>query len=145
MATRLRPIAQDAFRMTIAGIETVFSKFEGGEEKYETGDYVDPTDRRKKKVKSALEVENITLTKIYNPIDDAPLVDLWQKDQASPKDDYTATKQAIKKDKEQTALGRPTTYYGCQLVRFKYPDGDVESSETAMLEIELSVDYATTA
>lgn len=138
----MRPITQSDYSVTIANAKGIFSKFSGGEEEFDTSEYVDPSDRRKKSVRSVLKVNNITLSKPYHPTDDAALVDLWQtfRDEGTPEDGFTVTVQAVKADRARTQLGKPRTYYGCQIVKFTRPEVDLEGSDVAMLEIGLTVD-----
>jgi len=137
-----RPITVADYSVTIANVNANFSKFSGGEEEFDTSEYVDPTDRRKKSVKAVLSVGNVTLEKPYHPEDDAAIVDLWQtyRDEGTPAEGFTITVQAIKNDRSKTQIGRPRTYYGCQIVKFVHPDPDIESSDAAMLEIEFTTD-----
>ncbi|MBE9178673.1 hypothetical protein IQ268_08885 [Oculatella sp. LEGE 06141] len=142
MAKVLRPITKSAYLITIAGIKGTWSKCAGGEEEFETGDYVDPNDRKKKTVRGVSKVGNLKLAKPYHPEEDAPIVDWWQnyRDNGEP-GDVSVTVQSIKQDKQRTQFGKPRTYYGCQVIKFKDPEADLDSSDAAMLEVELSVDH----
>lgn len=137
-----RPITTADYSVVIANVNAQFSKCSGGEEEFDTGEYVDPADRRKKSVKAVLSVSNLKLSKPFHPEADAPIVDLWQtyRDEGTPADGFTITVQAVKGDRAKTQIGRPRTYYGCQIVKFIRPEPDIESADAAMLEIEFTVD-----
>jgi hypothetical protein len=143
MPKLMRPITQSDYLISIANVKGVFSKFSGGEEEFDTSDYVDPADRRKKTVRGVVMVGDVTLAKPFHPTDDAALIDLWQKyrDDGTPEEGFTVTVQAIKNDRNRTPIGKPRTYYGCQIIKFTRPEADLEGSDVAMLEIEMSVDH----
>ena len=142
MARTLRPISQHQYLVTIAGIEGNWATLEGGEEEFDSSEYTDPGDRRRKSVRGPLMVSNITLTKPYNPEQDRPLLEFWEeyRDNDSPQD-ITVTAQSITRDRERSQYGLPRTYVGCQIVRFVDPEVDIDSSDAAMIEVELTVDH----
>ena len=138
-----RPLSSSQFLMTIQGIPLKFAKCSGGEEKYDVGTYIDPDDRRKKSTRGVGEITNVTLGIPYHPDNVAPLYDLKARHDRGELEDFTITKQAVVNNADSTPVGAPTTYYGCQIVNWKPPEGDISKSETAMLEFECTVDRIT--
>ena len=135
----LKPISQKQFLVVVDQLpSSFFTKATGVEENYETQKYNDGETGIIRTHVGFLDVGNVTLSKVYDPEQDAALIQWWagQKKERTP---FSVSIQAVTADTTGTVIPGAGTLMRqeCQIVRFKYPEVDRESSSMAMLEIEL--------
>lgn len=135
----LKPVSQKQFLVILDQLpRAFFTKCTGVEESYETQKYNDGETGVTRTHVGFLDVGNVTLSKIYDPEQDAAMLDWWagQKKERTP---FSVSIQAVTADTQGTVITGAGTILlqECQCVRFKYPEVDRESASMAMLEIEL--------
>ena len=135
-----RAAAKSQFLIKINGVDFLFSACEGGNLKRETGTYVDPTTRTKVSIVSTKEISNLILKAPYEPENLAAVMTLAQSLITGATEETNITSQMIKDDANQTPIGSPRGWKGCQLIEERYPDMDLESTDVAMYELEFTVD-----
>lgn len=138
---RLKPITQHDFLVTIADFQGYWSTFSGVEDESETDTFSDGIGKRLRTVLGAIQTQNVTLEKPYDPVNDAALIQqinaLRLQDQ-----DITVTVEPVRR----TATGperigaNVITLFGCQIVKFTGFEVDTAGSDTSLIELELSVD-----
>lgn len=135
-----RAAAKSQFLIKMNGIDFLFSACEGGNLKRETGKYVDPSTRTKVSIVSTREISNLVLKAPYEPENLSAVMSLVQQLLTGSVEDTNITSQQIKDDANQTPIGSPRGWKGCQLIEERYPDMDLESTDAAMYELEFTVD-----
>jgi hypothetical protein len=135
-----RAAAKSQFLIKINGVDFLFSACEGGNLKRETGKYVDPSTRTKVSIVSTKEISNLVLKAPYEPENLSGVMALAQQLLTGATEDTNITSQMIKDDANQTPIGSPRGWKGCQLIEERYPDMDLESTDVAMYELEFTVD-----
>lgn len=136
----LKPISTKQFVTTIAGQKSFFTKVSGIQEQYDTQEYNDGEIGQTQLHLGYLKVENVTLSKVYDPVQDKELIAFWnaQKKERKP---FTVSVQPVNPDLSGTPISGAQTLVlnECLILRFKYPEADREGSGMAMLEIEIKV------
>jgi hypothetical protein len=136
-----RPISVANYMVKIGSVDYIFSKCEGGEVEFKTGDYVDASDRTSKKVKSGVRsISDLILSGPYNPTDFAPVEALLAQLESGQVQDVSVTVQAIDNSVQQLPVGQPRNYQGCQLIKITYPNPDLSGSDAAEVKITLAPD-----
>lgn len=135
-----RAAAKSQFLIKINGVDFLFSACEGGNMKRETGTYVDPTTRTKVSIVGTKEITNLVLKAPYEPENLTAVMALAQQLLTGSTEDAEIMSQMIMDDSNQTPVGSPRGWKGCQLIEERYPDMDIESTEVAMYELEFTVD-----
>jgi hypothetical protein len=135
-----RAAAKSQALIKINGVDFLFSSCEGGNLKRETGKYTDPTTRTKVSIVSTKEIGNLVLKAPYEPENLAAVKTLAQSLLTGATEEASITLQVIKDDANQTPIGSPRGWKGCQLIEERYPDMDLESTDVAMYELEFTVD-----
>lgn len=135
----LKPISQKQFLVVLDQLpQAYFTKATGIEESYETQKYNDGETGVIRTHVGFLDVGNVTLSKVYDPEQDASMLAWWD-GQKKERSTFSVSIQAVTADTNGTVIPGSGTLLlqECQVVRFKYPEVDRESSSMAMLEIEI--------
>jgi hypothetical protein len=135
MATRLRPVTQSHFQISINGdpSRTFFTKFSGLSEKRQTSTYPDGQKRRLYKVAGMTEADDITIGCPYDPEACDPLLDYLEKLRDSG-ETAQITVSPINDSSDPTPRGPGFQFEGCQIVGVKVLEADRSSNNVAMLE-----------
>ena len=145
MAGNLQPITVKQALITIEGITAYFTKVSAPKEKREDVSYNDGQRGQTFKVTGFVELENITLSKSFDPVQDKALV-AWYKARKNTLDQaFSVTVQPVTADVQSTPITGGGTFVlsGCKVVSFKYPEFDRLGSGLAMLEIEIAPESVT--
>ena len=140
MPTRLKPLTQAEFLVTVAGVDGYFTKCSGLEEKFDTSEYSDGLSRRLRKLRGPGQIEDVELTKAFDPEADSAIVTLCQ-EYCDLETDLTITVQPCKRCGEIRQYGnKKLTLLGCKIVGIKGFEADATSNDVSELSITLSVD-----
>lgn len=135
----LNPISVKQARITASFYPQAFwSSKKGGTVKSDEVAYQDTNLNIGQTLAGTVKIENITLSKVHDPVADSALIAAITALQKAPKA-FSVTVQPVKSDVQGTALGKLTTYPNCQLLSFVPPDYDREGSGVAMLSITVAV------
>lgn len=122
--------------LNVEGEDTgVWDKMSGGAVESEEVKYRPGGMGKQRSLGGPKSVTNITLTRLEDPVRDANELP-WLM-QVAGDADCVVTKQKL--DKSGIAIGRPMVYTG-KLLNVTPPDHDSESSDPAMIELEISTD-----
>lgn len=131
---------QDQYSVTVSvtrGTETrdlgIFDKLTGGEKDSEELKYRPGAMGAQVSLGGFTSVGNVTVSRLYDLLRDAPNIG-WLLE-AVGRADVVATKQSL--DTDGNAVGKPLVYGG-NLKQVNPPEADSESSDAAMIEIEIS-------
>mgnify|MGYP000214415617 CR=1 FL=1 len=138
---RLKPITQHDYLVTIADFAGYWSTFSGVEDESETDTYSDGITKTLRTVLGPKQIQPVTLEKPFDPEEDAALVEQINALRYQAQD-ITVTVEPVRRTPQgPERIGQKSiTLYGCQIVRFMGFEVDTASSDTSLLELELSVD-----
>lgn len=140
MVTRLKPLTQAEYLVTVANVDGYFTECSGLEEKFDTSTYSDGLSRRLRKLRGPGEIEDVELTKPFDPEADDALVTLCQ-EYCDLETELTITIQPCKRCGEVRQVGnKKLTLLGCKIVGVKGFEVDATSNDVSTLKITLSVD-----
>lgn len=148
MPRRERPLSVSMYQVRIsAGVEgTVvdniyFTAFSGINDKSESIKYADGRRQRLLKMIGARDIEDVTLTTPYKPIEHAALVTAWK--------NYNCQELQIEIQKvscgtsgsiDEIPLGEPIILTGCIWLAFKGFEVNREGNEASKIELMFTVD-----
>lgn len=135
-----KPLSVSAFLVKISNVDFIFTSAEGGDLEISTGEYFDPSDRTRKKIKGTRAYTDLVLGAPYSPKDFAPVEALLRDLESGVQRDIAVTIQGIDDTAQQLPVGSPRNLQGCNLIGVKYPTVDAMGTDAAMVEITLSVD-----
>jgi hypothetical protein len=81
------------------------------------------------------EVDNITVTRVYDPLRDSDMKESLKRAVGR----FTCTITVTPTDQDYVAVAPPDVYSPCLLVGFKLPDVDAASGDAAPIELEFAV------
>lgn len=139
--SRIVPIARNQFLVTVKDLETYWETFSGINEATQTSEYSDGYSNRLFPLLGPRSIDEITLTKAYDPDKDQPIIDFWQNFRLSRGEDVnsrglTVTVQPVEYAPDPQPIGAPFTLYGFVPTRFN-PFGEVDkkSQDMAMMSL----------
>lgn len=136
-----KPLSVANYLVKIGSIDYLFTKCEGGEVEFKSGEYSDASDRTVKKVRSGMRmVSDLTLSAPYNPTDFAPIEALLRDMDSGTVQDVAISVQPIDNSSQQLPIGQPRNYQGCQLLKITYPNVDLAGSDAAEVKIVFAPD-----
>jgi hypothetical protein len=140
MPSRLKPLTQSEYLVTIADVTGYFTECSGLEETFETSEFSDGLSKRLRKVRGISQIEDVELTKPFDPEIDGAILELCQ-EYCELERELTVTIQPIKRCGEIRQYGnKKMTLLGCKLIGVKGFEVDTTSNDVSTLTITLSVD-----
>jgi hypothetical protein len=135
------PITEADWLVTIEGISEAFwQTFSGISDSTGVTEYSDGQSNRLHKLIGPRQVENVTLTKPYNPIGDKALIEWWKRWCSANGEEVTITVQPVRYCPNAIPYGATTTMLGCKPSSLKYGNVDKTSANIAMIELIFCVD-----
>lgn len=134
----LKPVQQRQFLVTIDGLQAFFTKATAPKETRGSSTYNDGETGITRKHLGFLELDDVTLSKPFDPAQDKALVEWWNKQKEDPSN-VTVSIQPVKADTKGSPIPGASTLMltECQVASFTYPAVDREADGMAMLEIVL--------
>ena len=143
----LKPILQKQFLVIIDKLQaTYWTKVTRPKKSRETADYNDGQTGTIKKVLGFTSLDNVTLSKPFDPEKDKAITDwLTQMDKnVGNGERFSVSIQPVAADTQGTVIkGATFTLTGCQIVSFSAPEVDRMGSSMAMLDLEICYDDLT--
>jgi hypothetical protein len=141
----MRSISTSQFLITISGYPNpiYFSKKVGGHAKRSSAEYNDGLTRSNKKVLSPKTVDDLTLSRAYDPDVDPAFAQFLEDYCPRANGDLVITVQAIELCTDSNPIGQPFIYSGCQYLGTELPDVDRAASEAAMINYLFTCDEVT--
>lgn len=139
MAVNLAPISTKQFLVTISGQSFVFQSKKGSKISWTEETYNAPDQGIEYKHHSFQKNDNLTLTKLFDPVADKTLI-TWGNTITATRTAFTVSVQPVSADLAGTAYpsGGTFIYTGCELVSITDPESDRDGSGLAKLELEIS-------
>ncbi|HEY9835421.1 MAG TPA: phage tail protein [Vampirovibrionales bacterium] len=135
------PITEGDYLVTIEGIaQAYWETFSGVSDTTQVTEYSDGRSNRLHKLIGPRQVENVTLTKPYNPIQDKAIIEWWRKWCSANGEEVTITVQPVRYCPDPINHGTATTMLGCKPTSLKYGNVDKKSANISMLELVFAVD-----
>lgn len=134
----LHPIQQRQFLVFIDGVQAYFTKVTAPKETRPRSNYNDGEKGLTRKHIGFLELDDVTLSKPFDPAQDKALIQWWEEQKKNPQP-VTVTIQPVNTDVEGTPIQGAGTLVltECVAAEFTYPSVDREADGMAMLEILL--------
>lgn len=146
MSLKVIPITESDYLVTIEGLgDSYWETFSGVNDTTQTTPYSDGRSNRLKKHRGPRQVDDVTLAKPYNPVEDAPIIDWWQKWCSANGEEISITIQPVRYCPEPENYGSATTLFGCKPASLKYVNVDKKSANISMIELSFTVDDYTNA
>lgn len=136
----LKPQSSKAWIVQVGGLaQTYFSKLTAPKVQFENFKYTDPEKRKILTHVGLTEEQPVTLSKLFDPATDQPIIDFCQKAKRGELQPFVVTAQPVKIDVKGSAIAgaKTLTLTNCQVLSITYPGADLESNNPTMLEIEL--------
>ena len=139
MSVNLQPISVKQFLVTIGGQSFTFQSKKGGKIQWTEETYNAPDQGVEYKHHSFQKMDNLTLTKLFDPAADRALI-TWSNTITQNRAPFTVTVQPVQSDLAGTVYpgGGTFIYTGCELVSITDPESDRDGSGLAKLELEIS-------
>ena len=136
--SKLKPVMTKQFLVVLDGVSAKFSKCSGISETRDSADYDDGETGQTFTHLGFIKLEEVTLSKTFDPVADKALVDWWVQQKKAPTD-FTVTIQPVQADTQGTAISgsRALILQGCQVSSFRHAEVDRTGSGIAMLEIRV--------
>jgi hypothetical protein len=133
-------LTKNGFLVTLKGVDTYWVTCSGVKDRAQTSDHSDGLSNRVYQRIGPRKLEPITLTKEFDPIKDAPILDWWRTYCDGTTKSETMSIVPIKYCPKVETIGKGFTLYGCRPVELNGPEADKKSADAAMLEIVLIAD-----
>lgn len=126
--------AQRQFLVTVGNLG-LFATKGGGNVTSELTKVYDGGQLRPDLISGPSEADNITVSRPYDPVRDAPIIKRLRQQVGS----YTVTLSVQQTDRNLAKVGSPTVYADALLVGLTEPEFDAGSGDAAMFELEFAV------
>jgi hypothetical protein len=141
MSIKVVPITEADYLVQIVGFGTGFwETFSGLNDSANSVDYSDGQRNRLYKLVGPRQIDDVTLTKPFNPVDDKNIVDWWRAWCNSTGEELTVSVQPVRYCPEPTPYGEPIILLGCKPAGLSIGKVDKKSNNVSTLELKLSVD-----
>lgn len=135
------PITEADFLVTIEGISQAhWETCSGVTDSTNVTEYSDGQSNRLHKLIGPRQVENVTLSKPYNPEADKALIAWWKRWCSANGEEVTITMQPVRYCPDAIPYGSATTMLGCKPSSLKFGNVDKKSANISMIELIFSVD-----
>lgn len=141
MPSNLQPISQKQSKIVISELQNVFwTSIKGGKLENESITYSDGQEGLEKTYAGIAKIEPITLTKPYDPVNDAAIQAFIKKQKAQAKP-FNVVVTPINADVAggNYPNGKPQTYNNCTFISYTPPQFDRNGNGLAMVEMTLAV------
>jgi hypothetical protein len=138
----MRALSESSFLVTISGYGKAiyFSETSGGSKKASSSEYNDGLIRGNKKIRGNFTVDDLTLSRAFDPDTDPEFIRYLEKHCSLRDGDLTITVQPIEPCTESNPIGAPFIYSGCLFLGYDAPEVKRSGNGASMVKYSFSVD-----
>lgn len=141
MSIKTIPITESDYLVTVEGlVDSYWQTFSGIKDTTQTTPYSDGRSNRLSKHRGPRQVDDVTLTKSFNPEVDTAIVEWWRTWCSASGEELTITVQPVQYCPNPLPKGPPFTLMGCKPTSLSVASADKTSSNISMIEMSFSVD-----
>lgn len=136
MPATAKPITQQQYLVTVKGIDTYWTSFNGIKDKAETTKWNDGLSNRTYKLVGPRELEDMELEKAFDPVADKVIVDWWLNYCDGKDEAITISVTPVTYCPEVEPIGPSVIIYGCRPVELEGFEVKKTSNDIAMLKLK---------
>lgn len=143
MPSKIRPISKQQYLVTIKGLPNFFETFSGINEATQTSDYSDGLSNKLFSLQGPRKLEDVTLTKAYDPVADKPILDYFKNyNSGADTNGTTISVTPVNYAPQPVKISGASSIllHGCRPVSLKFSEADKKSNDVSTLEIVFSVE-----
>lgn len=134
------PITKSQYLVTVEGLEQYWDTFSGIKDVAQTSEYSDGLGNRTYKIVGRRNVEDVSLSKAFDPIADATILTYWQNYCQARGVDKTISVTPVKYCPEPEPLGATFILYGVKPIRLEVATADKKSGDVETLVLSFIYD-----
>lgn len=139
MATT-QPITRSQFLLTISDLDFYWETFSGLRDTAQTSEYSDGLGNRTYKLVGRRTLEDMTLSKAFDPVADVPIIEFWQKYCQGQGVDKICSVTPVQYCPEPEPIGAALILYGFRPISLQGFEVDKKSSDVTMLTLGFVAD-----